>query len=166
MRYIKLFEYFKEDLRRFSEETLAYLLDDDSIILKIERSKLYRITEPKFDPYYKTHYKPRSVVNKENKALQEITSVDNRRCDTIILEKGVYKMRTHNYGVERVYIEMSFTWNSIKENMIPFIEMLDINYGIKDIIFLDKNDKVRGVRKDKIEEFDFEIKKIYISVKK
>lgn len=166
MMHIKLFEYFKEDLKKFSEESLAYLLDDETFSLKIEKNKLYRVSDIKYNnSYYKTNYMPRSVLAKQRSVTQEVSNVDNRRRDTIILERGKYEMRRSTYGNNNLYIPMNFTWDSVKENMIPFIEILDSKYGVRDIIFIGKDNIIKGVRKDRMENFDFEIKRMFIIIK-
>lgn len=150
MKFIKIFEYFKEDLRWFTEENLAYLFDNDKFKFLIRYNTAQVIRDRKG---------PR-------RARQELLLLSNNRCNSIIIKKEECKIRTLWDGDEiRNCKNISFTWDSVKDHLIPYIQMLDYTYGVRNLSFIDDRGDVRGGNLSNLERIDFLIKEIYITVR-
>jgi hypothetical protein len=84
------------------------------------------------------------------------------RFDTIIFSREKVRKRV-NYDQK---IPITFNWNEIKDQFIPFFIMLDRRYRVVNITFTDGKN-IKGVRKEDIEkDIPFPIKQIYITVRK
>ncbi len=151
MKYIKLFEEHS-NIYDFCKDYLAYLLDDKTFKISIQENK--------------THIIGDSVSG------QSIQIRSNRRCNTIKLEKYLYKPDGFGGGRRK---HINFTWDEIKDDFIPFLIMLDRKYGVVRISFSVDPHRVKGVNKDinfktinmkDIEgDIDISMNEIYVTVK-
>lgn len=158
MKYIKTFEkHSHPNLQDFCKDYLAYLLDDKLFKLSIKDNETHLIYDVE--------------------GGQSIKFRGNRRRDTIILEKYSIKRRIDVY--DREYNDrkdINFTWDEIKDDIIPFLIMLDKEYGIIGISFLSKPNRIKGVwynhnfksikMEDIEKDIDISMSEMYITVKK
>ena len=163
MKYIKYFEAktSKQPLKDFCEMYLAYLLDDETYKLKIDYEKSHILND---GGYW------------HNQIKQSISVRKSPRFDTIILSREkIVKVNTRNYNYETgdyepvTYNEnkpITFNWNEIKDQFIPFFTILDRRYRVVNMTFTDGKN-IKGLRKEDIEkDIPFPIKQIYITVRK
>jgi hypothetical protein len=163
MKYIKYFEAktSKQPLRDFCEMYLAYLLDDETYKLKIDYEKSHILSD---GGYW------------HNELKQSIKVRNSPRFDTIIFSREkIVKVNSRNYNYETGDYEpysynenkpITFNWNEIKDQFIPFFTILDRRYRVVNITFTDGKN-IKGVRKEDIEkDIPFPIKQIYITVRK
>lgn len=151
MKYIKLFEEHS-NIYDFCEDYLAYLLDDKTFKISIQENKTHIIGD--------------------GVSGQSIQIKSNRRCNTIKLEKYLYKPDGFGGGRRK---NINFTWDEIKDDFIPFLIMLDSEYGVVRISFSVDPHRVKGVYKNKnfktinmkdIEgDIDISMNEIYVTVK-
>lgn len=170
MKFIKLFEYFKEDIIDFCEENLAYFLDDEKYSINIKRNFSHTIRDKQretFTPYYKWQKPSRNFIANSKKEDQEISVRENKRHNTIIITKGEWQSRYIRWDdrYEKQWKELSFEWDSVKDSLIPFIELLDSTYGVREISFIDAQRNIRGANKNNLENLPFDIREIYITTR-
>jgi hypothetical protein len=167
MKYIKYFEAktSKESLKDFCEMYLAYLLDDETYKLKIDYGMSHIVAEVKTSS--KWHHKTGFYKSWDNAGSQFIDVKSSPRFDTIIFSRQKVRKRV-NYDEK---IPITFNWNEIKDQFIPFFIMLDRRYRVVNITFTDGKN-LRAVRREDIEkDIPFmsagnQIKEIYITVRK
>ena len=163
MKYIKYFEAktSKQPLRDFCEMYLAYLLDDDTYKLKIDYDMSHIIGEVRTSLLHKQQHKGFYKIE-DNSGNQFIDVKSSPRFDTIIFSREKVRKRV-NYDQK---IPITFNWNEIKDQFIPFSIILDRRYRVVNITFTDGKN-IRSVRKEEIEkDIPFPIKQIYITVRK
>lgn len=164
MKYIKLFEELKEDLKTFCNTYLAYLLDDDSFKIEIKNDSIYLIKDKVGERVDKTGYRFRHAVDKQ---IGEIKF--NRRTNVFKLYRNITeRKRTYDgYTYDNLVVKY-FSWKEIEDYFIPFVLMLDNQYGIVNITLLLKDNTLKALKIDDVEkDFDIEwIRDIYITVKK
>lgn len=167
MKYIKYFEAktSKQSLKDFCEMYLAYLLDDDTYKLKIDYGMSHIIGEVRTttNKWRNTGY----LKTWDDAGNQFIDVKSSPRFDTIVLSREKVRKRV-NYDEK---IPITFNWNEIKDQFIPFFIMLDRRYRVVNITFTDGKN-IKEVRKEDIEkDIPFmsagnQIKQIYITVRK
>lgn len=170
MRFIKLFEYFKEDIADFCDDNLAYFLDDEKYSIDIRREHSHTIRDrarSTFTPYYKGQRPSRNFIAKSKKEDQEIIVRENKRHTTLVITKGEWKSIYIRWDdtYEKKWKDLTFDWNSVKDSLIPFIQLLDNTYSVREISFIDSEKNVRGINKNNIENIPFDIKEIYITIR-
>ncbi len=161
MKYIKTFEKHSHiNLHEFCKDYLAYLLDDKLFKLSIKDNEAHLISDVS--------------------GGQSIKFRTNRRNDTIILEKYSIKHRTDIYDREfNDRKNINFTWDEIKDDLIPFLIMLDKEYRIVRISLMKPSKKgvwregiwydqdFKSIRMEDIEkDINILMNRMYITVKK
>lgn len=148
MRYLKLFESFNEnEIIDFCETYLAYLLDD-------------------------TTFKVRVLDNRYcSQGNQYSGGGVSESSDSYVL--SLYRERENSTSDNPLtvfdipYKPMTFQWNDIKDQFIPFLSMLDKNYEVLNITFASHVFSYKDVKLDEIEDgVKFAIRSIIISIKK
>ena len=174
MKYIKYFEAktSKQPLKDFCEMYLAYLLDDETYKLKIDYEKSHIISEVRTttNKWRNTGY----VKTWDDAGNQFIDVRNSPRFDTIIFSREkLEKFFLGDVNINRYdkIKSLTFNWNEIKDQFIPFFTILDRRYRVVNITFTDGKN-IKGVRKEDIEkDIPFmsagnQIKEIYITVRK
>jgi hypothetical protein len=144
MRYLKLFESFNEnEIIDFCETYLAYLLDDTTFKVRVLDNR-YCSQGPKF-------------------GVGGVSESSNSYVLSLYREKDTVRNNAANDGPQ----PMTFYWNDIKDQFIPFLSMLDKSYEILNITFASHVFSYKDVKLDEIEDgVKFAIRSIIISIKK
>ena len=144
MRYLKLFESFNEnEIIDFCETYLAYLLDDTTFKVRVLDNR----------------YCSQDNIN----SYSRLSTSSNSYVLSLYREKDTVRNNAANDGPQ----PMTFYWNDIKDQFIPFLSMLDKNYEILNITFASHVFSCKDVKLDEIEDgVKFAIRSIIISIKK
>lgn len=148
MRYLKLFESFNEnEIIDFCETYLAYLLDDTTFKVRV------------LDNRY--------CSQGNQYAGGGVSESSNSYVLSLYREKETYKSDTPLTVFDTPYQPMTFYWNDIKDQFIPFLNILSKNYEILNITFASHVFSYKDVKLDEIEDgVKFAIRSIIISIKK
>jgi len=144
MRYLKLFESFNEnEIIDFCETYLAYLLDDTTFKVRV------------LDNRY--------CSQGNQYAGGGVSESSNSYVLSLYREKDTVRNNAANDDPQ----PMTFYWNDIKDQFIPFLSMLDKSYEILNITFASHVFSYKDVKLDEIEDgVKFAIRSIIISIKK
>lgn len=115
MKYIKLFEGTRTaELKQFCNDNLAYLIDNNfNFVVRVSRE---------------------AQLQSDSNFQTTIKYPSNSRYDTIVVEK--FKNSSN-------IIKEVFDFNEFSDDLIPFILFLSEKYGIKSILYLDENRKIK-----------------------
>jgi len=146
MKYLKLFEGTRTaELKQFCNDNLAYLIDNNfNFVVRVSRE---------------------AQIQSDSNFQTTIKYPSNNRYDTIIVEKFTNSLKTSNEV---------FDFNKFSDDLIPFILFLSEKYGIKGILYLDENRKIKWPSTDYIDKYDLDlssldnttIRKMIITIKK
>lgn len=144
MRYLKFFESFNEsEIIDFCETYLAYLLDDTTFKVRVLDNRYCS---------QGTQYGGGGVSESSN---------------SYVLSLYREKDKVRNNAADDGPQPMTFYWNDIKDQFIPFLTMLDKSYEILNITFASHVFSYRDIKLDDIEDgVKFAIRNIIISIKK
>jgi hypothetical protein len=158
MRYLKLFESFNEnEIIDFCETYLAYLLDDTTFKVRV------------LDNREKTSWNNIQYVWSQGTQFGGggVSESSNSYVLSLYRERETYRSDTPLTVFDTPYQPMTFYWNDIKDQFIPFLSMLDKNYEILNITFASHVFSYKDVKLDEIEDgVKFAIRSIIISIKK
>jgi hypothetical protein len=148
MRYLKLFESFNEnEIIDFCETYLAYLLDDTTFKVRVLDNRYCS---------QGTQFGGGGVSESSNSYVL-----------SLYRERETYRSDTPLTVFDTPYQPMTFYWNDIKDQFIPFLSMLDKSYEILNITFASHVFSYKDVKLDEIEDgVKFAIRSIIISIKK
>lgn len=157
--YLKLFENFnQEDVLDFCKSYLAYLFDDESFKIKILDNKSYSVSKLSSSGYWS----PKQPHT--HGGLNEST-------DSYVI--SIYKESSKHLNIHRFNLNndnphpMTFYWDDIKDYFIPFLNVLNEEYKLVNIIFTSHISTHREVKLEDIENgVLFSIKSINITIKK
>lgn len=149
MKYLKLFENFNEDkIIDFCETYLAYLLDDTTFKV--------RVLDNRYCAQARNQYSGGGVTESSDSYVL-----------SLYREKETYRSDTPLTVFDTPYKPMTFQWSEIKDQFIPFLNMLSKNYEILNITFASHVFSYKDVKLDEIEDgVKFAIRSIIISIKK
>jgi hypothetical protein len=146
MKYLKLFEASRTDeLKQFCNDNLAYLIDKNfNFVVRVSRE---------------------AQIQSDSNFQTTIKYPSNSRYDTIVVEKFTNSLQI---------MSEVFDFNEFSDDLIPFILFLSEKYGIRGILYLDGNRKIKWPSTEYNDRYNLDlssldnskIKKLIITIKK